>query len=92
MIYYIKVDGGQICFKHKSRLIKSIRVNGVYIYLSVYHGIQHWVHPSDRIRVDIADIYLVPNKGSDIFYSGIRWTGFIKNKTGRSVGFRTLGR
>jgi len=57
-------------------LIKAVRVNCVYIYYRVKHG----VHPSGRIRVDIGDIYLVPNKGSDVFYLGIRWTDLFKTK------------
>lgn len=57
-------------------LIKSVRANCVYIY----HRVKHGVHPSGRIRVDIGDIYLVPNKGSDVFYSGVRWTDLFKTK------------
>lgn len=57
-------------------LIKSVRVKCVYIY----HRIKYGVHPSDRIGVDIGDIYLVTNKGSDVFYSGIRWTDLFQTK------------
>lgn len=57
-------------------LIKSVRVNCV----DIYHRVKHGVYPSDRSRVDIGDIYLVANKGSDVFYSGIRWIDLFKIK------------
>jgi hypothetical protein len=49
----------------------------VYIF---NHGVKHGARPSDRIRVDTGDIYLVPDKGSDVFYSGIRWTDSFTTK------------
>ena len=61
--------------------IKSVRVNCVHIY----HRVKHGVHPSDRIRVDIGDIYLVPNKGSDVFYLCIKWTDLFISGSGHYV-------
>jgi len=58
-------------------LIKSVRVNCVYIFK---HRVKQGVRPSDRIRVDTGDFYLVPDKVPDVFYSGIRWTDLFTKK------------
>jgi hypothetical protein len=50
------------------------------VYIFIYHRVNHRVHLSDRIRVDIGDIRLVLNNGSDVFYSGTRWAYLFKTK------------